>query len=175
MAYVRGASEYPSTTVLTVEQARRRNAELRLELAGLMAEQADLAPKVEAMRAEVTAARKKLSRQIRDLDAVRAQTASIASAAEQESALPTPLYGGREGLQAAADEIEAYESAPGAKLSTVRRRRGPSHGTGKRYEAGCRCGDCLAWRERKSAREVELKAARMERRIAAEVEARRAA
>jgi chromosome segregation ATPase len=173
MAYVRGKSEQPSTTVLNVEQARRRNAELRLELAGLMAEQSDLAAKVEAMRAEVTAARKKLSRQIRDVDAVRAQAARIASIVERESTLPAPVYGGREGLQAAADEIEAYESKPGAKLGTVRRSN-PRHGTGRKYGTGCRCGDCLGWRDRKSAREVVLKAARMERRIAEAVAARAA-
>lgn len=170
MAYQRGKSEQPSTTVLTVEQARRRNAELRRELAGLMAEQADLAGKVEAMRAEVTAARKKLSRQIRDVDTARAQAARIGTVVERASTLPEPVYGGREGLQAAADEIEAYDSKPGAKLGTVRRST-PRHGTGRVYGTGCRCGDCLGWRDRKSARELVLKAARLERRIAEAVAA----
>lgn len=156
-----------SRPIETVEQARRRNAELRRELTGLMAEQADLAPKVEAMRQEVTAARKKLSRQIRDLDAARAQSARIAGLAT-EPATPTlsePVYGGREGLQAAADEIEAHESKPGAKLGTVRR-RGPRHGTARMYGTGCRCEACLGWRDKRTAQEVARQQRRREEYLA---------
>lgn len=134
--------------ILPVEQARRRNAELRRELAVLTAEAARLQPQVEAMRAEVTAARRKLSRQIRDLEAARIQTRNIAALAT-EPATPTlaePVYGGPEGLKAAADEIEAYE---GAKLGTVPR-RGPRHGTGRMYSLGCRCEDCRGWRKKRS-------------------------
>lgn len=157
--YQHGMTVRPSATVLTVEEARRRNAALRLELAALTAEHNHLAPKVEAMRADVTAARKKLSRQIRDLETARTQTANIAAHA-QHAANTTPLYGGPEGLQAAAGEIEAYESKPGAKLGTVR--RGPSHGTSRRYATGCRCDACLAWRERKTAQAVEQNRRRRE-------------
>jgi hypothetical protein len=145
----------------TIEQARRRNAELRRELAALMFEQADLAPKVEAMRAEVSAARKKLSRQIRDLDAVRAQSARIAAARDEEPTLTDSVYGGREGLLAAADEIEAYEAKPGAKLGTVRR-RGPRHGTGRMYSTGCQCGECLGWRKKRTDQEVARQRRRRE-------------
>lgn len=137
--------------VMPIEQARRINAELRRELAALTAENADLEPKVDAMRRGVTAARKKLARQIRDIEVARIQTRNIAALAATPTA-PESVYGGREGLQAAADEIEAHEAAEGAKLGTVRR-RGPRHGTGRKYSLGCRCEECQAWRKRKSAAE----------------------
>jgi hypothetical protein len=150
VAYTRGQSPQPSTTVLTVEQARHRNAELRIELVGLTREGADLEASTGLMREAVTAARKKLTRQIRDLDAIRAQSDRIAADTKHEPVLPAPQYGGREGLEAAAAEIEAYE---GDKLGTVRR-KGPRHGTSRKYKLGCRCDYCLGWRAKRSAVEV---------------------
>lgn len=171
MGYTHGKTAQPATTMLTVDQARRLNAELRRELAALMTEQAELAPKVEAMRKEVTAASKKLTRQVRDLETIRSQTARLAAQAEQQRSLPAPVYGGEEGLLAATEEIEAYE---GDKLGTVKRRE-PRHGTGRMYSTGCRCEDCLGWRKKRSdaeratqqRRREELQALRVQAGVAA--------
>lgn len=149
-------STQPSSTVLTIEQARRRNAGLRIELESLMREAAELEVSTGLMREAVSAARKKLTRQIRDLDAVRAQSDRIATDTGRTTTLPASQFGGREGLQAAADEIEAYE---GAKLGTVKR-NGPRHGTGRKYATGCRCEDCLGWRKKRSAAEQATQARR---------------
>lgn len=137
----------PMVAVQSVEQARRRNAELRIELASLTAENTRLEAQVSTARLRVSEARRLLTRKIRDLDAARAQAERIG--AVTVPALPTPKYGGREGLEAATAEMEAFESQ-GLKLSKRRERKGPSHGTGRRYHAGCRCGDCMGWRRRKS-------------------------
>jgi len=155
MAYKRSVQP-----VLPVEQARRRNAELRRELAELMAENTHLEPKVEAMRRDVTAARKKLSRQIRDLDAIRSQAASIAALAELEAAA-APRFGGPDGLQAAAHEIKAHEDKPLPPITPRRLGgRGGSHGTRRKYEEGCDCDDCLGWRTSKTKQQRELRQAR---------------
>ena len=161
MGYRHGMTAQPGTSVLTVERARLVNAELRRELATLTGENTVLAPKVDAMRKEVTAARKKLARQIRDLEAIRIQTANIAAHAQHLTNTGTePVYGGPEGLRAAADEMKAYEDGA-LNLSTVPRgRKGPRHGTGRRYALGCRCDSCLEWRGRKTAQEVARNKAR---------------
>jgi hypothetical protein len=144
MAYIRKPA--PDGPLISAEQARRRNAEMRIELVALMAEQAQLEAKASAMRGALTDGYRKLSRQIKELDAVRAQADQIAAHAQHASTLPPPKYGGREGLQAATDEILAHESR-GLKLaktpSAPKAARGPSHGTDGKYKAGCRCGECV--------------------------------
>ena len=165
MAYQRGTSPQPATTGLSVERARRRNAELRLELAALTAENTRLAPKVETMRRDVTAARKKLARQIRDLDVIRTQISNIAALAEHVVS-GGPVYGGPDGLQAAADEIKAHDEAGLNLTKGAGPRKGPSHGTGRRYALGCRCLECKAWRKRKSARERTHVKRRLEQAVA---------
>lgn len=136
----------------SVEQARRVNAELRRELERLAIENAQLTPHVETLRLQVTAARKKLTRQIRELEAARIQAERLANVTEQASTLPEPIYGGRKGLEAAAAEIEAHE-AKRTKTSTIHRpkKSGPvldnprrKHGTVGTYRAGCRCEPCKA-------------------------------
>lgn len=166
MAYQRGVSPQPATTVLTVEQARRRNAELRLALVAITAEKAQVEAKVEGMREELTVARRRLSRQIRDLDAIRTQTANIAALAEQ-AATTEPKHGGPDGLQAAADEIKAYEDKHlNLSKPTRRRGKGPSHGTRSKYDEGCDCDDCLGWRIRKTAQQREIRQGRAAKRAA---------
>jgi len=160
MAYTRGKSAQLAATVLTVEQARRRNAELRLELGALTAENTKLQAQAVEMRKQVTTARKKLSRQIRDLEAIRLQAKNIAALAEHAGS-PEPVFGGREGLQAATEEIRAHED----RGTESRRWREPSHGTGRRYALGCRCDDCRGWRGRKSTQEREHVKRRREQEI----------
>jgi outer membrane murein-binding lipoprotein Lpp len=160
MTYVR-----KTQTVVPVEHARRLNAALRLELASLTSENAVLAPKVETMRRDVTAARKKLARQIRDLDAIRAQISNIAALAEHVVS-GGPVYGGPDGLQAAADEIKAHGEAGLNLTKGAGPRKGPSHGTGRKYALGCRCVECRAWRKRKSARERTNVKRRLEQAVA---------
>ena len=142
MAYQHGKTAQPAVTVLTVEQARRQNAELRRELAALTQENTSL-------QAQITAARKKLSGMTRQLDVARAQAEWLGKVSVSPFAPVESVYGGREGLEAATAEMEAFESR-GLKLSKQRERKGPSHGTGRCYQAGCRCTACLGWRRRKS-------------------------
>jgi hypothetical protein len=84
--------------ILSVEQARRRNAELRIELEALTAEHAELLPLVEAMRRVVEPLRR----------AVRGT--------------------------------------------------GPSHGTVRKFDEGCRCQPCETAKRAKSARQRARKA-----------------
>lgn len=164
MGYQRGKSTQTPAGVLTVEQARRRNAELRLELGALTAENTALEARVGVMRQEVSTARRKLSRQIRDLAAIRAQVSNIAALA-QHAPGEEPVFGGREGLEAATAEARAHDEET-VNPSTRRRRKGPSHGTSGRYREGCRCEDCRGWRCRKSERERALVKLRREQEIA---------
>lgn len=160
MAYAYKGGQQPAP-VASVEQARRHNAALHAELRTLAAERADIAAHVKTMRAELTAARAKLSRQIRHLDAARAQQDLIEAAANFVSTLPEPIHGGRDGLQAAVDEMLAHETR-GLKLAKPPRpRTGPSHGTGRKYADGCRCDGCQQWRcDKESRRRTRLKEAK---------------
>lgn len=148
MTYQRGQSLQPAPSVLSVEQARRRNSELRRELVVLNRDHAELEAQTKTMRLKITAARRELNRKIRTLDAVRAQVDRLSNVTPSPSTLPEPLYGGRAGLQAAADEIDAYDAKSG-KLGTAPK-SGPSHGTGRKYGLGCRCDECLGWRNRRT-------------------------
>lgn len=161
MAYVR--KEATASPIMSVEQARRRNAELRIELARLEAEKSHLGKSVETMRLQVSAARRKLTRQTRELDAARIQAERLASVAAKVTKLPEPVYGGRAGLLAATEEMEAYEFKK-ANIE-ARRRIGPSHGTGKKYATGCRCEDCMGWRRKKTGQEKAAKQIRRDRRL----------
>jgi chromosome segregation ATPase len=148
MGYQR--KEALSGPLLTVEQARRRNTELRLELARLAAENAQLEPQIDTLRTEVSRARKLLTRKVRELEAARTQAEHLARV--QVVTHAEPIHGGQAGLIAATEEIEAYA----IKLDKLGRRRrivGPSHGTRKRYGKGCRCDDCMDWRRKASDRE----------------------
>jgi hypothetical protein len=162
MGYQR--QEASTGPLLTVEQARRRNAEIRLELARLAAEHQQLEPQVNNLRAEVSKARKILTRKVRDLEASRIQAEHLArvSVAHGE-----PVHGGPEGLLAATAEMEAHEY----KFDVLGRRRrilGPSHGTRSKYAEGCRCDDCMDWRRRKSESErVAQQRRRSEKKLAA--------
>lgn len=127
---------------------RRRNAELRREMADLTIEHAHLEARTETMRLKVTTARKKLTRQIRELDAARIQTERLANATQHESTMPGSVYGGRAGLEAAAAEMEAHE-LKGLKLSRKREPRPIDHGTARKYGEGCRCDKCGEWWERR--------------------------
>jgi hypothetical protein len=148
MGYQR--KEAPSGPLLTVEQARRRNAEMRLELARLAAENAKLEPQIDTLRVEVSRARKLLTRKVRELEAARTQAEHLARVQVVTSA--EPVHGGQAGLIAATEEIEAHEFKLD-KLGRKRRILGPSHGTRDKYDAGCRCDQCMDWRRKKSDRE----------------------
>jgi len=137
--------------VLPVEQARRRNAELRHELAALTAENDQLEMKARAVREDLTAEYRKLAQKIRQLDAVRAQADLMAAAKQFKSNLPEPVYGGREGLQAAADEMKAHEDKHLKLSKPPRPAKSPSHGASSGYTKGCRCAECVAWNSRRSA------------------------
>lgn len=163
MGYVRSEQK---STVLSVEQARRRNAELRRELAGLTVENTHLEAQVGTMRLRVSEARRKLTGMTRQLDVARSQAERLGKVVISPAPLSEPLYGGREGLEAATAEMEAFESR-GLKLSKAREPGGLSHGTGRRYEAGCRCEACVAWRKRKSAQGLANYHARQARKKAA--------
>jgi chromosome segregation ATPase len=152
MGYQHGKTLQPS---LPVEQARRRNAELRVELSRLTAENNALEAQVATARLRVSEARRLLTRKVRDLEAARAQVERL-SAIRPASGLPEPVFGGREGLLAAAEEILAHESRGSLAPRPL---RGPSHGTERVYATGCRCGKCLAWRERRTAQAKKLRAA----------------
>lgn len=169
MAYVRGASRQPAGPVIAVEQVRRHNAELRIELHALATEKAGLDERIKTMRKDLSAAYIQLRRQIRDLDAVRAQQDYMDHAATVTSTLPPPKYGGREGLEAATLEMIQHENKH-LKLSKPRPLRGPSHGTIRRYEGGCRCDECMSAWERTKARKKALrhrKAIEAKRKLAA--------
>jgi hypothetical protein len=163
MGYQR--KEAQSGPLLTVEQARRRNTEMRLELARLAAENAKLEPQINTLRVEVSRARKLLTRKVRELEAARVQAEHLARV--QVVTLSEPVHGGQAGLIAATEEIEAY-TIKLDKLGRKRRIVGPSHGTRKRYGKGCRCDDCMDWRRKASNRERERL---QERRETAEIAA----
>ena len=142
MAYQYKGKPSAGAGLLTVEQERRRNAELHIELQAITAENAEIDKRIRLMRDELTGAYRKLRRQVRDLDSVRAQEQLIADAKTFKSKLPEPRYGGREGLEAATAEMMAHE-AKGLKLSkTLAPPKGLSHGTRRRYADGCRCTEC---------------------------------
>lgn len=144
MGYQR--KEASTGPLLTVEQARRRNAEIRLELARLAAENAQLEPQVNNLRTEVSKARKLLTRKVRDLEAARIQAEHLARVGVAGS---EPVHGGPAGLLAATQELKAHEFKYDV-LGRKRRILGPSHGTRNKYGEGCRCDDCIDWRRRKS-------------------------
>lgn len=150
MGYQHGATQRPVLTVEQFGEARRRHAEMKRELAFLEIENARLQEEIVVKRAEVSQARRVLSRKVRDLAVVRAQVEQLQ--AVYVSALPEPLYGGKEGLEAAAAEMAAHEAGTDALGRRERKRSGNSHGTRKKYDEGCRCVECAAWRKRKSER-----------------------
>lgn len=157
MTYQR--KEAPAGPLVTVERARRLNATMRVELDRLTAERNHLEPRLETVRAEVAKARKLLTRKVRELEATRIQLGRLATI---EPTSDEPIYGGREGLKAAAEEIKEHEFKLD-KLGRRRRIHGPSHGTRQKYDTGCRCDDCMDWRRRRSEQERINQAARRER------------
>jgi chromosome segregation ATPase len=165
MAYVR-QSQQPGPLV-SVEQVRRRNAELRLELVAVMAERTRIEDQIREARQQVTSARRRLRRWVSDLDELLIKSAEIKSTTFRT--LPEPVHGGPEGLKAAADEMAAHEEAVVILAPRRRSLRGSSHGTRGKYEQGCECDECLAWRARKTDQDRanrharEVKAAQMAR------------
>lgn len=131
--------------VLTVEQLRRRNAELHVELQALTAENTEIDKRIRLMRDELTGAYRKLRKQVSDLEAVRAEEQLIAAAKTFKSKLPPPRYGGREGLEAATQEMLAHESRDLKLSKALPPPKGPSHGTRRRYADGCRCAVCSGY------------------------------
>jgi len=150
-AYKGRPAAVEGSPLLSVEQERKRNAELHLELKAVTAENKEIDQRIRLMRDELATAYRKLRKQVRDLEAVRAEERLIAEAKTFKSKLPPPRFGGPEGLKAATEELMAHE-ARNLKLSKEIIANGPIHGTWRRYEAGCRCKACRGWRALKSTR-----------------------
>jgi hypothetical protein len=151
MGYQHGRTAPTVLTAVQFEEVRRRNVAMKRELAFLTIENTRLQEEIDARRADVSQARRVLSRKVRDLAVVRTQVEQLT--AVFVSSLPEPLYGGREGLEAAAAEIAEHEERKDAMGRRTRKRSGNSHGTRKKYDEGCRCITCMGWRKRKSERE----------------------
>jgi ElaB/YqjD/DUF883 family membrane-anchored ribosome-binding protein len=118
--YVHGASR-PLMTEADLAQARARNAELAAELrkldairerleAAVVEKRAEVEAETERVRKELTAAYRQLRGKVRQLDAVRANAAMIENTKTYVSELPPPVFGGREGLEAATEEMAEYEA-----------------------------------------------------------------
>jgi len=182
MAYQHTPANGP---LLTVEQARRRNAELMIELRSLEAQQEALTARVAAEKAkleqdteqarkELTQAYRRLRSKVRELDAVRASEENITKTAAYVSELPPPLYGGRDGLEAAADEMAEYEARRNGRKAPPRGKRVKAelkpalHGTSTAYRRDkCRCAECKAWLSRTSAKHYRNRVERQERHLQA--------
>jgi chromosome segregation ATPase len=167
--YVHGASR-PLMTEADLAQARARNAELAAELrkldairerleAAVVEKRAEVEARSDEVRKELTAAYRQLRGKVRQLDAVRANAAMIENTKTYVSELPPPIFGGREGLEAATEEIAEYEArkAGVTRIGPRGKRVGRQpkealHGTSTAYRRdGCRCGECKAWLSRTSA------------------------
>lgn len=76
----------------------------------------------------------------------------FAELSKRSRLLPPPVYGGRAGLEAATREIEAYD----ARSNPRKERKGPSHGTWRRYyDLKCRCEPCKEWAKAQSIKNAE--------------------
>ena len=128
--------------LLTVEQERRRNAQLAMTIRNLSFERANLESQV------VTVAT--VLRELRSVvDTTRAETTQLAAYRERMRQLPPPVHGGRDGLLAATKESDAHDR----KLKPRKPSKGVSHGTCRRYyEWKCRCETCHAWAREQSAK-----------------------
>lgn len=128
-------------SVVSVEQERRRNAELVSMLRRLDLERQSLEREAESVLSVLAALRS-------TVDGNRAETTRIAAYKEAIRKMPPPVHGGRAGLLAATAEIEAFEF----KKDKIRKpRRTSPHGTKNRYYVwGCRCETCRAWAEEQS-------------------------
>jgi chromosome segregation ATPase len=168
--YVHGASR-PLMTEADLAQARARNAELAAELrkldaigerlaAAVVEKRAEIEAETEKARKELTTAYRQLRSKVRQLDAVRANAAMIENTKTYVSDnLPPALYGGREGLEAATDEMAEYEARRNGRTiqprgKRVAREQKPAlHGTSTAYRRDkCRCPECKAWLSRTSSK-----------------------
>jgi len=123
--------------MLTIEQERRKNAEIALTLRQLAFERQNLEATAEKVKGTLTALRS-------TIDTSRDQTTLIAEYRERLRELPPPVHGGRDGLLAAVKEIDAHD----ARVRPRKPTKGPSHGTWRRYyQLGCRCETCNAWKQ----------------------------
>lgn len=178
--YVHGQTR-PLMTEADLAQARQRNAELAAELrkleaikerleAAVVEKRAEVEARADEVRKELTAAYRQLRGKVRQLDAVRANAELIAStkAYLASDELPPSLYGGREGLEAATEEMADYEARKagvtriGPRGKRVGRQpKDAVHGTSLAYRRdGCRCPECKAWMTKTSAKHYRNKLAR---------------
>lgn len=176
--YVHGKSR-PLMSEADLAAARQRNAELAAELRKLEAigerlqaavteKRAEIDAQTETVRKELTQAYRALRSKVRQLDAVRAQAEQIAATKDYVSDLPAPLYGGREGLEAATEELADYEARKagvtriGPRGKRVGRKpKEAVHGTSLAYRRdGCRCPECKAWLSRTSSKHYRAKLTR---------------
>lgn len=177
--YVHGATTRRPATEADLAQARHHNSRLAAELRQLEAigerlqaaineKKADLEAQTEAARKELTTGYRQLRSKIRQLDAVRANAAMIENTKNYVSELPPPIFGGREGLEAATDEMADYEARRnGRTLVEARGKRVPRekkpalHGTSTAYRRDkCRCPECKAWLSRTSSKHYRNKVTR---------------
>ena len=130
-------------SVLNVEQERRRNAELAMQLRRLELERQSLEREGEKVLSTLQALRS-------HVDRTRDETRRLAAYKEAMKKLPPPVHGGREGLLAATAEMEAHRPKPKPRQKEY---RGPSHGTRRRYyDWKCRCEACNEWASVESSR-----------------------
>ena len=133
----KGKPAAPTAGIVSVEQERRRNAELMMTLRQLEMQRAQLEFEAENVASVLRALRG-------TVDNTRDATTKIASYKAAVRQLPLPKYGGREGLLAATKEIESHD----VKARPRKPRPGPAHGSWRRYyEWKCRCETCNEWRE----------------------------
>lgn len=122
------------TGLLSVEQERRRNAELARAIQQLRIERARLEQEAKNA-ADVLLALKST------VDRNRTESERMAEYREAMRKLPPPKYGGRDGLLAAVAEIDAHEMSK----DKPRNPRTPAHGSKRRYyDWNCRCETCNA-------------------------------
>jgi DNA repair exonuclease SbcCD ATPase subunit len=176
--YVHGRTTHRPATEADLAQARHRNSQLAAELRQLDAigerlqqaiaeKKADLEAQTEQARKELTQGYRHLRSKIRQLDAVRANAEMIENTKAYTSDLPEPLFGGREGLEAATDEMADYEARRNGRTLPPRGKRVATerklavHGTSLAYRRDkCRCPECKAWMSRTSAKHYRNKLTR---------------
>lgn len=128
--------------LLTVEQERRRNAEIAMTIRQMSLERQRLEDEAEKVRSVLDALRSSVNSE-------RFETTRMAAYRERMRQLPPPVHGGRDGLLAATRELEAYER----RLKPRKPSKGVSHGTWRRYyEWKCRCEACAEFAARQSER-----------------------
>lgn len=159
MAYQRKATVTDiGNGLLSIEQERRRKAELARTVHALRLETLRLEHEAEQVKSVLTALRETVG-------STRQETSRMSAYIQKMRQLPAPRYGGRDGLLAAVAEIEAHELS---KDKPRKERPVAAHGSKRRYYVwDCRCEKCVAWRDDQRAKLSARYYARKEQKAAA--------